>query len=147
MAADQAPRRVYTIAEANAALPVLARRLARLRELRDEIRRSRELLDVLWGRLDAGEPVLDAIGGRQAALDELGDELGVLLGEIEASGVVVRDLDPGLVDFPALVRGIPIYLCWRAGEAAIAFWHSPEEGFAGRKPIASIAESGGRGPS
>ena len=147
MAADEAPRKAFTIAEANAALPVLARRVARLRELRDEIRRSRELLDVLWGRLDAGEPVLDAIGGRQAVLDELGDEFGVLVGEIEASGVVLRDLDPGLVDFPALVRGIRIYLCWRAGESAVAFWHSPSEGFAGRKPIASIDESHGRGPS
>lgn len=53
MAADEAPRKAFTIAEANAALPVFARRVARLRELRDEIRRSRELLDVLWGRLDA----------------------------------------------------------------------------------------------
>lgn len=53
MAADEAPRKAFTIAEANAALPVFARRVARLRELRNEIRRSRELLDVLWGRLDA----------------------------------------------------------------------------------------------
>lgn len=147
MAADEAPRKAFTIAEANAALLVLAPRVARLRELRDEVRRSRELLDVLWGRLDAGEPVLGAIGRRQAVLDELGGEFGVLVGEIEASGVVLRDLDPGLVDFPALVRGIPIYLCWRTGEPAVAFWHSPSEGFAGRKPIASIDESHGRGPS
>jgi hypothetical protein len=146
MAADEAPRKTFTVAEANAALPALARRVTRLRELRDEIRRSRELLDVLWGRLEAGETVLDAIGRRQAVLDELSDEFGVLVGEVEASGVVLRDLDPGLVDFPALVRGVPIYLCWQAGEPAVAFWHSPSEGFAGRKPIASIDESGSRGP-
>ncbi len=130
MAADEAPRKVFTIDEANAALPALARRVARLRELRDEIRHSRELLDVLWGRLDAGAPMLGAIGDRQAVLDELGDEFGVLVSEAEASGIVLRDLDPGLADFPALVRQIPIYLCWRAG-----------------KPIASIDERRGKGPS
>lgn len=94
MAADEAPRKAFTIAEANAAVPVFARRVGRLRELRDEIRRNRELLDVLWGRLDGGEPALDAIGGRQAVLDELGTEFSLLVGEIEASGVVRRDLDP-----------------------------------------------------
>jgi hypothetical protein len=141
------PARLYSIAEANAALPVLAARIARLRVLRDEIRRGREFLDVLWQRLDGGESVLGAIGDRQASLDALGQEFGAIAGEIEAAGVILRDLDPGLVDFPARVRGIPIYLCWRVGEDRVTFWHGLAEGFPGRKPIATIRDSLGAGPS
>ncbi len=126
------------MAEANAALPAVASRVERLRQLRDEMRRLRELLDVLWQRLDAEESVLSTIGERQRAIDAAGEEFGRLVLEVEALGVILRDLDPGLVDFPSEVRGIPIYLCWRAGEPAITFWHGLGEGFAGRKPISGI---------
>jgi hypothetical protein len=147
VALDERPRKVFTVAEANAVLPVLAARIERLRFLRDEIRRCRELLDVLWQRLDAGESVLSAIGERQRAIDAAGDEFGRLVLEVEGLGVVLRDLDPGLVDFPAEVRGIPIYLCWRAGEPRITFWHGLGEGFAGRKPVTSIDDLSGPRPS
>ena len=50
-------------------------------------------------------------------------------------GVLVKDADLGLLDFPALRSGAPVLLCWHVGEDAVAFWHSYEEGFAGRKPI------------
>jgi hypothetical protein len=53
----------------------------------------------------------------------------------EEIGCVVKDLDLGLVDFPALHRGTEVYLCWRFGEQDIAFWHPIDEGFAGRRPI------------
>jgi hypothetical protein len=51
------------------------------------------------------------------------------------TGCLVKDLDIGLVDFPTLFRGEEVYLCWKLGENAIAFWHSEDEGFQGRKPI------------
>ena len=53
----------------------------------------------------------------------------------EEIGCVVKDLEIGLVDFPALFRGQEVYLCWRLGEPDIAFWHPVDEGFAGRRPI------------
>jgi len=140
---EGAPQKDFTLAEANAALPGLAARIGRLRELRDEIRRGREFLDILWQRLDSGESILSAIGERQSALDEFGEEFGRLVREIEGCGVILRDLDPGLVDFPSAVRGIPIFLCWRTGEPRIGFWHGRTEGFAGRKPIATIEDEAG----
>jgi hypothetical protein len=55
--------------------------------------------------------------------------------QLERLGVVVKDLDRGLVDFPALRVGEEVLLCWQVGEDAVAFWHGLEEGFAGRKPL------------
>jgi len=55
--------------------------------------------------------------------------------EISSIGVQVKDLDMGLLDFPCVVDGQIILLCWKLGEKTIEFWHGLEEGFAGRKPI------------
>ena len=55
--------------------------------------------------------------------------------ELQGLGVLVKDLDRGLVDFPALRDGEEVLLCWQVGESEVAYWHGPEEGFAGRKPL------------
>jgi hypothetical protein len=133
----------FTLAEANAALPALAARIDRLRALRDQARGTRERLDVVWGRLEAGELVLSAIGDQQRALDAAVEEFRRIAGEIEDLGIVLRDLDMGLVDFPSQIRGVPIFLCWRIGEPEVAFWHGESEGYAGRKPVAAVAELSG----
>ena len=57
------------------------------------------------------------------------------LAEIDSIGVQVKYIDTGLLDFPCVVEGSVVLLCWRMGEASITHWHSTEEGFAGRKPI------------
>ena len=57
------------------------------------------------------------------------------LAEIDATGVQVKDLDIGLLDFPCTVGGNTVLLCWKLGEKGITHWHGVEEGFAGRKPI------------
>ena len=54
---------------------------------------------------------------------------------LQQLGVVVKDLDRGLVDFPALHNGEEVLLCWQVGEDEVAFWHGVDEGFAGRKPL------------
>lgn len=134
------PGRLFTVQEANAALRELIPRIERLRTVRDEARLLRESLEVLWERLDESEPVLSTIGERQRALDALRAEFAALIDEIDRIGVILRDLDLGLVDFPARLRGMPIYLCWRAGEAQVAYWHGVAEGFAGRRSIAMIRD-------
>jgi hypothetical protein len=61
-----------------------------------------------------------------------------LRGRIEAvleTGCLVKDLEIGLVDFPTLLRGVEVYLCWKLGESGITFWHGVDEGFRGRKLI------------
>jgi hypothetical protein len=55
--------------------------------------------------------------------------------ELQELGLLVKDLDRGLVDFPALRDGEEVLLCWQVGEDEVAFWHGLEEGFAGRKPL------------
>src|ERR1035438_5269505 len=68
---------------------------------------------------------------REKAIHRVKDALA----EIDATGVQVKDLDIGLLDFPCKVEGETILLCWKTGETQITHWHSTMEGFAGRKPI------------
>ena len=58
-----------------------------------------------------------------------------LIHRIESLGCIVKDIDLGLIDFPATREGVPIYLCWKAGEARVDHWHGVNEGFAARKPL------------
>ncbi len=62
-------------------------------------------------------------------------EIARCVNEIHGRGAIVKDLDEGLVDFPAFREGEEILLCWRLGEAEVAYWHGLEEGFAGRKQL------------
>ena len=68
---------------------------------------------------------------REKAIQRVKDALA----EIDATGVQVKDLDIGLLDFPCVVEGRTVLLCWKLGEKGITHWHSTSEGFAGRKPI------------
>jgi hypothetical protein len=68
---------------------------------------------------------------REKAIRRIKDTLA----EIDATGVQVKDLDIGLLDFPCRVEGEIVLLCWKLGEASITHWHGTDEGFAGRKPI------------
>ena len=74
--------------------------------------------------------------------DRLAESLNASVQKIQATGCVVKDLDAGLLDFPAILNNEEVYLCWRLGEERIRFWHRQDEGFAGRKPI----EPGDTGP-
>jgi len=64
--------------------------------------------------------------------------------EIHATGVQVKDLEIGLLDFPCRVEGETVLLCWKLGEQGITHWHGTEEGFAGRKPIDDRIMKAGR---
>ena len=63
------------------------------------------------------------------------DALAECVRRIGAAGVQVKDLDEGLLDFPAKRDGEDVLLCWKVGEPEVSFWHGIEEGFAGRKPL------------
>jgi hypothetical protein len=66
------------------------------------------------------------------------EKFDALIHEIQSSGVLIKDINLGLLDFPALRSGQEVYLCWKYGEGEIAFWHEIEAGFAGRRPIDSF---------
>jgi hypothetical protein len=121
--------RHYTLEQANAALSFVTERLERLRAARVQL--GDEEARAALG--EAGPSNGGGAAGRvvsQAFLD-----LQRALGDLQAMEIVLRDLDRGLVDFPALRDGREIYLCWEEGEDAIAFWHDTDTGFAGREPL------------
>jgi hypothetical protein len=72
---------------------------------------------------------------RRPAARALVTELEEIVHTIEESGAVLKDVQLGLVDFPAERDGETIYLCWQFGELEIGYWHRPDEGFAGRQPL------------
>jgi hypothetical protein len=80
-------------------------------------------------------PPLADLLRKKSEHDAAAEHLVEIVNRIQDSGVLVKDLDVGLVDFPSLVDGEEIYLCWKLGEDHIAFWHGIDEGFAGRKPL------------
>lgn len=71
----------------------------------------------------------------RAKLERLSAELDATIAEITGQGVQVKDVERGLVDFPAVMEGEPALLCWHVGEERISFWHGEDEGFAGRRPL------------
>jgi hypothetical protein len=131
--------RYFTLPEAQALLPRLREVLDALRRMRDEATLKKTKIDLLWKRLESGEAVLGTIGEAQKEFDALADRLAAAAQDVEKTGCVLRDVDAGLVDVPARVRGgRTVFLCWRLDEPRIAFWHGTNEGFAGRKPLAQL---------
>ena len=121
--------RHYSVEQANAALEWVVERLERLRAARSQLsdRDAREALSEPAPANGGGAP------GR--VVSEAFLELREALGELQGMEVVLRDLDRGLVDFPALRDGREVYLCWEEGEDEIGFWHDLETGYGGRSPL------------
>lgn len=131
--------RYFTVPEAQGLLPRLRDVLDGLRRTRDQATLKKAQIEHLWKRLEAGEPVLGTIGEEQKQMDALVSRLAAIVQDLEETGCILRDVDAGLVDFPARVRGgRTVFLCWRLGEPRIAFWHGTDEGFGGRKPLAQL---------
>jgi len=130
--------RTFTLNEAQTLLPVVE---ALLRRAQAAVTRNEELeheLQELSQRifLSGGLHVDVTAAGRlrterEKAVQEAKDSLA----EIDSIGVQVKDLEIGLLDFPCEVEGRTVLLCWKMGEQSITHWHTPEEGFAGRKVI------------
>jgi hypothetical protein len=85
-----------------------------------------------------------AVARRRAERERAVQHAKDAVAEIHATGVQVKDIDIGLLDFPCRVEGEIVLLCWKLGEEKITHWHSSEEGFAGRKPIDERIERAGK---
>jgi hypothetical protein len=121
--------RHFTREEANALLPQLTALLGQLREAKDELtdeEAHEALSEAAPGNGGGGE-------GRQVGVAFL--EVRRLLETVEQSGIVLRDIDRGLIDFPALLEDREIYLCWELGEDEVAYWHDMDAGYGGREPL------------
>lgn len=119
--------KLYTVAEANALLAHLAPTLVELREKFEEAARVREA--VTHAALGNGwSDKRDAWSRTLARVQELVERL-------QDWNIELRDISTGLVDFPSVIDGDDAYLCWRLGEPTVAYWHKPDEGFPGRRPL------------
>jgi hypothetical protein len=122
-------QRHWTPEEANQLRPIVGATLRRIRDAR------RMLAD---SGFDSEFAVLaDASGGAWAGRERAAASVAVALGfeQLERLDIVVRDLERGLVDFPAVIDGREVYLCWLLDEPQVTHWHGVESGFAGRKPL------------
>ena len=130
---------LFTPQEANEALDLVRPRVERL------VKRRRELVH-LGRRLDSVRAKVAGNGGSldpkrvselQGEAARAAAEVADLVEAITSHGVQVKDLDRGLVDFPARhpETGETVLLCWELGEDSVAYWHGLEDGFAGRKPL------------
>ena len=116
--------RYWTVDQANQALPRVTAIVERAREAAGRLREKQE------GR--AGVARGD---GHVEQADEM-EPFRAAVAELAAEGIVLRDAEQGLVDFPAVTdSGKEYWLCWLLGEAHVDWWHWPEDGFAGRAPL------------
>jgi hypothetical protein len=129
--------RYFTAEQANEAL-------ADVRPLAEEMVERRRVLARLQARQAEFAGKIAGNGGDfdpgelRDVLEQMGEEATAVarcVARIHEAGALVKDLDEGLVDFPARRRGEEVLLCWRVGEDDVAYWHGLEEGFAGRKPL------------
>jgi hypothetical protein len=133
-----AEERQFTLEEAQALLDSTVRALAeQMVELRVEwrpLQQRWQKVVMKVGSNGGGMSASDTESLREQ-LEDLTADLNDLIEEITSIGVQIKDVDKGLLDFPSTVDGEEALLCWHVGEPRIAFWHSPDDGFAGRRPL------------
>jgi hypothetical protein len=134
-------RRLFTPEQANAALPQVRPLVERLVERRADLLAARarqaEVAAHVGGNGGGLDPAVPAALAAAAAEAETG--LHEAVGALHELGVLVKDLDAGLVDFPAEREdGEEVLLCWQLGEDSVEWWHRPDDGFAGRRPLAEL---------
>lgn len=123
----------FTLQEANQMLISISAWLDEIKIIRSEILTHQP---EIWGVMEksagnGGNPTL-------SRMVKTFDRLDALIHNIQDMGVIIKDINTGLLDFPAIKDGREVYLCWKHGEGTIAFWHEIEDGFAGRQPIESF---------
>lgn len=122
--------RLFSLAEAEALLPTLRSLLGEIGEAWDHVRKLNP--EVQKAR-DAS--AFDGFSKAGVEFVESVSHLMLLIHQIKNLGVVLKDAEKGLCDFPHLRQGKVVYLCWQLGEENIGYWHDIEAGFAGREPL------------
>ncbi len=145
--------RFYDLDDANELLPEVGRILLDLRDQRAELIRLRDAVvqatsperEPTAGLPAAGLPAKDGPGSRAADMRLMRLRMQGLIDQMQAGvtrlverDVTLREIETGLIDFPALANGRQIWLCWRLGEGDVDWWHELDEGFTGRRHIADL---------
>ena len=139
--------RFYAIDEANGILPDVERILTALRDQREELIELRDRV-VAAAPPDDGEPTpaaAERIRLLRLGMQGLIDQMQAGVARLVEMDITLRDISTGLIDFPALVTGRPIWLCWRLGETDVAHWHPLDEGYDTRRPLSELPMGRGSG--
>jgi hypothetical protein len=122
----------YDIDAANARIPVVREVLTLLRDQLAELAHLRE---------ESLAPELEEADARRLELRISGivDQMHASVARIDGWSITLRDIGTGLIDFPALVNGRQVCLCWQLGEDEVEWWHEMSAGFAGRLPLAELS--------
>ena len=143
-APDYIPAKIFTIEQANAMLPLVRAITSDLTALaREVVDRRHRLEAILGGRdLKPGDPYSEELAHVEAELNRDAIRLKGYFDELKELGVEPKGAVEGLVDFPALMDGRLVFLCWKLGEPEIAHWHDLEAGFAGRQSLVAGVAGG-----
>lgn len=136
----------YDLDRANARLPELGPTLQSLQSMRQEVIELRDRIvalnaPALAGGGSAASRSLEAREETQRLrlrMQGLVDQMQAAVVQIDEWGIQLREIQTGLVDFPALVSGRPVWLCWRLGEDHVEWWHEANEGFENRQRIEDL---------
>jgi hypothetical protein len=130
--------RYFTLEQASAMLARIEQDIRQIVHLKKEHDRAAQEIDAISRKVQMMGGMLPdhkSLLGSRARKDATAMRLRELIEQVHASGVQIKDLDMGLIDFPTMFRGQEVCLCWKLGETAIQYWHSADEGYRGRKPI------------
>jgi len=128
--------------EAEELLPAIEYQLEQARAQNAEMEKLSEELSQAAARvmaLGGSVPPLGKLAGIKAQREQLLERLKQAVADIQDTGCILKDLEAGLIDFPSLLNGQEVYLCWKLGEEHIEWWHGIHEGFAGRKRLDETA--------
>jgi hypothetical protein len=133
--------RFFDIDAANQALTEVGPLLATLADQRAELIRLRDRTLAAHASTGGGSGELDAEEAQRIRLRMQGivDQMAAAVARIDGLGITLRDIERGLIDFPALTGGRQVWLCWQLGEDAVGFWHELETGFGSRRPLIEMA--------
>ena len=132
--------RRFTVDEANATLPLVRAIVSDLVQLSREVVERRHRLALLMPKHDpdSNDPYHEELAQIAQEVEKQSRRLQGYVEELEQLGIEPRSATAGVVDFPAVIGGREVYLCWQAGEPEILYWHDPDAGFEGRKPLALL---------
>jgi len=132
------PKKLFTVEQANAVLPLVRAITADLVQLSREVMERRERLAFLTGRRAGGpakDPYSEELAQIEEELEKDSAQLQAYVDELSALGVEPKSGPEGLVDFPCLMDDRIVFLCWKLGEAEVTHWHELDAGFAGRQSL------------
>jgi hypothetical protein len=141
------PRKIFTVEQANAALPLVRSITTDLVRLSREVMERRERLSLLNAgrKASSDDPYSAELAQIEEELEKDSEQLREYVEELRALGVEPKSGPEGLIDFPAMMDDRLVFLCWKLGESEVTHWHELEAGFRGRQSLVAGSVAGESG--